>query len=137
MDDLPSLDPELYKGLIAVKNFQGNVEDLSLDFTLSQDGMEFHTPLDAGVFTQHRKDLGPSRTVELIPGGKDIPVTNENKIRYVYLVANYRLNVQIARQCKAFFRGLSTIIDIKWLRMFNQVLRNTAVVTIEVLTYSW
>lgn len=38
VDDLRSLDPELYNGLIAVKNFRGNVEDLSLDFTLTQDG---------------------------------------------------------------------------------------------------
>lgn len=58
--------------------------------------------------------------MELIPGGSNIPVTNENRIRYVYLVANYRLNVQISKQCKAFFRGLSIIIDVKWLRMFNQ-----------------
>ncbi|KAF7730412.1 hypothetical protein EC973_002218 [Apophysomyces ossiformis] len=38
LDDLPSLDPELYKGLIAVKNFPGNVEDLCLDFTLTENG---------------------------------------------------------------------------------------------------
>ncbi|CDS05598.1 hypothetical protein LRAMOSA08126 [Lichtheimia ramosa] len=102
LDDLRSLDPELYNGLIAVKNFRGNVEDLSLDFTLTQD------------------EFGKTRTVELIPGGSNIPVTNANCIQYVYRVANYRLNTQIAKQCKAFFRGLSTIIDIKWLRMFNQ-----------------
>ncbi|KAI8394277.1 uncharacterized protein BYT42DRAFT_487189 [Radiomyces spectabilis] len=102
LDDLPSLDPELYNGLIQVKNFQGDVEDLCLDFTLTRD------------------ELGQSETVELIPGGTHIPVTNTNRIRYVYLVADYRLNVQIAKQSKAFHRGLSTIIDIKWLRMFNQ-----------------
>ncbi|KAG0174428.1 hypothetical protein DFQ30_004502 [Apophysomyces sp. BC1015] len=102
LDDLPSLDPELYKGLITVKNFPGNVEDLCLDFTLTEN------------------EFGQSRTVELIPGGGNIPVTNQNRIRYVYLVANYRLNVQIAKQCKAFYKGLSTIIDVKWLRMFNQ-----------------
>lgn len=38
MDDLPSLDPELYKGLIQVKNFEGNVEDLCLDFSLTPNG---------------------------------------------------------------------------------------------------
>ncbi|KAI9026654.1 hypothetical protein CLU79DRAFT_853565 [Phycomyces nitens] len=102
LDDLPSLDPELYKGLIEVKNFQGNVEDLCLDFTLA------------------RNEYGKSSVIELVPGGSNIPVTDKNRIRYVYLVANYRLNVQIAKQCKAFFRGLSTIVDIKWLRMFNE-----------------
>ncbi|ORX47515.1 HECT-domain-containing protein [Hesseltinella vesiculosa] len=104
LDDLPSLDPDLYKGLMQVKHFQGNVEDLCLDFSLTDNGMAKN-----GI-----------HTVNLIPRGNEIQVTNENKIRYVYLVANYRLNVQIARQCKAFFNGLSTIIDPKWLRMFNQ-----------------
>lgn len=102
MDDLASLDPELYKGLLAVKNFDGNVEDLSLDFT-----------------STHLEN-GKSINVELIPGGSNIAVTNQNRIQYIYLIANYRLNVQIAKQCRAFFRGLSTIVDIKWLRMFNQ-----------------
>ncbi|KAI8970934.1 hypothetical protein BDB01DRAFT_812998 [Pilobolus umbonatus] len=102
LDDLSSLDPELYKGLLSVKNFTGDVEDLSLDFTITQD------------------DVGKTRVIELIPNGSHIPVTNQNRIQYIYLVANYRLNVQIAKQCKAFFRGLSTIVDPKWLRMFNQ-----------------
>ncbi|KAI7903093.1 uncharacterized protein BX663DRAFT_536455 [Cokeromyces recurvatus] len=103
LDDLSSLDPDLYKGLLAVKNYEGNVEDLSLDFT-----------------STHFENDGTSTTVDLIPGGSHISVTNQNRIQYIYSVANYRLNVQIARQCRAFFKGLSTIIDIKWLRMFNQ-----------------
>ncbi|KAG2200529.1 hypothetical protein INT47_012315 [Mucor saturninus] len=101
LDDLASLDPELYKGLLAVKNFDGNVEDLSLDFT-----------------STHLEN-GRSVNVELIANGSQIAVTNANRIQYIYLMANYRLNVQIAKQCRAFFRGLSTIVDIKWLRMFN------------------
>ncbi|KAI8973336.1 hypothetical protein BDF20DRAFT_792920, partial [Mycotypha africana] len=103
LDDLSSLDPELYKGLLAVKNYKGNVEDLSLDFT-----------------STHMEADGKSVSVDLIPNGSNIPVTNQNRIHYIYSVANYRLNVQIAKQCRAFFRGLSTIIDVKWLRMFNQ-----------------
>jgi hypothetical protein len=66
-------------------------------------------------------DIESSEIIDLIPNGRNIPVTNENRIRYIYLVANYRLNIQIGKQCKAFFRGLSTIIDPKWIRMFNQV----------------
>ena len=33
--------------------------------------------------------------VELIKGGKDLPVTNENKLEYIHRVADYRLNVQV------------------------------------------
>lgn len=133
MDDLPSLDPDLYNGLIKVKNFDGNVEDLCLDFTVTHDGelpsflFWFHVSLMSFFvfciffFFFAQTDYGHTRTVELIPGGSHIAVTNENRIRYVYHVANYRLNVQIAKQCRAFYHGLSTIVDTKWLRMFNEV----------------
>lgn len=39
VDDLASYDPELYKGLVQLKNYAGNVEkDLSLNFTVSEEG---------------------------------------------------------------------------------------------------
>lgn len=41
LDDLASLDPELYNGLIFLKNYTGNPEDLSLNFAVATEG-----PLD-------------------------------------------------------------------------------------------
>lgn len=38
LDDLVSLDPELYNGLIFLKHYDKNFEDLSLNFTISEDG---------------------------------------------------------------------------------------------------
>lgn len=39
VDDLSSLDPELFEGMIFLKNYLGNVEaDLSLNFTVTDDG---------------------------------------------------------------------------------------------------
>lgn len=38
LDDLASLDPDLYRGLIYLKNYTGNPEDLSLDFSITEDG---------------------------------------------------------------------------------------------------
>ncbi|KAF9956268.1 hypothetical protein BGZ72_002857 [Mortierella alpina] len=102
LDDLPSLDPDLYKGLMFLKNYEGNVEDLSLYFTVDDE------------------EMGQTITRELIPNGSNTLVTRENRIRYIYLTAHYRLNTQIDRQCRAFFRGLSDLIDPKWLWMFNQ-----------------
>ncbi|KAM0751833.1 HECT-domain-containing protein [Meredithblackwellia eburnea MCA 4105] len=103
LDDLADLDPELYNGLIFLKNYTGNVEqDLSLNFTINDE------------------EFGVSRTIELVPGGSDIAVTNENRIRYIYLTSHYRLNGQMALQCAAFFSGLSEIIPERFLRMFNQ-----------------
>ncbi|GAA5871520.1 hypothetical protein JCM3774_006285 [Rhodotorula dairenensis] len=103
LDDLASLDPELYNGLLKLKTYPGNVEeDLSLNFTITEE------------------DFGVSRSVDLIPRGSEIAVTNENRMQYIVLVSNYRLNVQIAPQCRAFYSGLFEIINPRWLRMFNQ-----------------
>ncbi|KIM29078.1 hypothetical protein M408DRAFT_329093 [Serendipita vermifera MAFF 305830] len=102
LDDLASLDPELYQGLIFLKNYAGNPEELSLDFTISEE------------------DLGVTRTVELKPNGSNIPVTKANRLEYIILVAHYRLTKQIKKQSEAFFEGLSELIEPRWLRMFNQ-----------------
>ncbi|KAJ7683722.1 hypothetical protein B0H17DRAFT_1073869 [Mycena rosella] len=102
LDDLASLDPELYNGLIFLKHYAGNPEDLSLNFTVAIE------------------DFGVTKTVDLIPDGSNIAVTKENRLQYIYLVSHYRLSKQIKLQSEAFFEGLSEIIDHKWLKMFNQ-----------------
>ncbi|GMF47497.1 unnamed protein product [Phytophthora fragariaefolia] len=96
LNELPSLDPEIYK------SYEGDVEDLGLTHTVVQD-----------VF-------GEQKEVEIIPGGGNVPVTNRNKTRYIHLVANYYLNTQIREQCAAFRMGLSDLIDPRWLQMFNE-----------------
>lgn len=40
LDDLSSLDPELYQGLIFLKHYTGNPEDLSLNFTVAVEGTD-------------------------------------------------------------------------------------------------
>jgi hypothetical protein len=105
LDDLGSidgLDKELYRGLISLKNFDGNVEELSLNFTVTDE------------------EFGVSRTRELIPGGANIPVTNLNRMEYIYRISHYRLTTQIQQQCHAFFTGLADIINPRWLRSFNR-----------------
>ncbi|KAI0074242.1 HECT-domain-containing protein [Panus rudis PR-1116 ss-1] len=102
LDDLQSLDPQLYQGLIFLKNYTGDPEELSLNFTITIE--EFDT----------------TKTIPLIPNGENIPVTRENRLRYILMVSHYRLNKQIRKQSDAFFEGLSDMIDPKWLRMFNQ-----------------
>lgn len=100
---LESLDKDLYRGLIALKNYTGDVEnDFSLNFTVSKD------------------EFGEQTVSELIPGGSDIPVTRENRLSYIYHMTRYRLSVQIDAQCRAFFGGLSDLIDPRWLKLLNR-----------------
>ncbi len=107
INDLRDLDESLYQGLLKLKNYPGNVEDFSLDFTITD------TVSLPGAPTQ-------TITRELMPGGANIPVTNENRPLYVFLVAQHRLTNQPKYQTQAFLKGLGEIINPKWLSMFNQ-----------------
>jgi ubiquitin-protein ligase E3 C len=51
--------------------------------------------------------------------GRNISVTNDNRIEYIHLVANYKLNKQIHEQVSEFRRGVSDVINLEWLRMFD------------------
>ncbi|XP_022369655.1 ubiquitin-protein ligase E3C isoform X1 [Enhydra lutris kenyoni] len=99
---LASLDPEVYKNLLFLKSYEGDVEELGLNFTVVNN------------------DLGEAQVVELKFGGKDIPVTSANRIAYIHLVADYRLNRQIRQHCLAFRQGLANVVNLEWLRMFDQ-----------------
>jgi len=51
--------------------------------------------------------------------GSTIPVTRDNRIEYVHLMADYRLNKQIAEQSKAVVMGLNEVVPAGWLRLFS------------------
>ncbi|KAF9876081.1 iq and hect domain protein [Colletotrichum karsti] len=107
VNDLRDLDEELYQGMLRLKNFRGNVADLSLDFTITD---------------QVSLPGQPVRTVSrnLIPNGENVNVTNDNRLLYISYVARHRLVAQPSQQTAAFLRGLRSIIAPSWLSMFNQ-----------------
>uniref|UniRef100_A0A6Q2ZPM2 HECT-type E3 ubiquitin transferase n=1 Tax=Esox lucius TaxID=8010 RepID=A0A6Q2ZPM2_ESOLU len=101
IDELPSLDSEFYKNLTSIKRYDGDVSDLGLTLSYDEDVM--------GQLVCH----------ELIPGGKTMLVTNENKISYIHLMAHFRMHTQIKEQTAAFIRGFRSIINPEWLHMFS------------------
>ncbi|XP_026435029.1 E3 ubiquitin-protein ligase UPL6-like isoform X1 [Papaver somniferum] len=102
LNDLPSLDPELYRHLIFLKHYKGDISALELYFVIVSN------------------EYGEQTEEELILGGKEIRVTNENVIRYIHLIATHRLNIQIRRQSTHFLRGFSQLIQKDWISMFNE-----------------
>ncbi|KIJ59650.1 hypothetical protein HYDPIDRAFT_32985 [Hydnomerulius pinastri MD-312] len=122
LDDLASLDPDLYQGLVFLKNYTGNMEDLSLNFTVATEGTVLppHISYSIPQVPDPEIEFGVAKALDLIPNGSNVPVTRENRLQYIYLISHYRLSKQIKLQSEAFFEGLSEMIDPKWLRMFNQ-----------------
>lgn len=98
---LASLDPVMYRSLLYLKSYKGDVTDLGLDFTVLSD------------------ELGERRVDELKPHGSNIPVNNHNRIEYIHLMADYKLNKQIRAQCYAFKQGIGNVVPLEWLQMFN------------------
>ncbi|CAG8956396.1 hypothetical protein HYFRA_00003779 [Hymenoscyphus fraxineus] len=107
INDLRDLDESLYQGLLKLKNYPGNVEDFSLDFTITD------TISPPGEPTE-------TITRDLMRDGSNVPVTNENKTLYISCVARHRLQNQPYQQTQAFLKGLGEIIKPYWLSMFNQ-----------------
>lgn len=53
------------------------------------------------------------------PNGRNIPVTNDNRLEYIQRLADLKLNRQIRKQCAAFREGLDSVVPLLWLRLFN------------------
>ncbi|KAH7199866.1 hypothetical protein DER44DRAFT_872524 [Fusarium oxysporum] len=107
VNDLRDMDEDLYRGMLRLKNYPGDVSELGIDFTIEDQVSDPKNP----VKTVTRK---------LIANGDQIHVTNDNRLLYISYVARHRLVVQPAPQTSAFLRGLRSIIRPSWLSMFNQ-----------------
>lgn len=92
-------DVELYKHLITVRDYKGDARDLMMTFAVT--------------------DMYSKKEIELIKDGSNIPVTNENKIKYIYYYSYYILNVQNKEQTSAFLQGISDIIPLSLLKLFT------------------
>lgn len=115
LNDLRDLDEALYQGLLQLKNYPGNVENMGLNFEVTDTLFPSDRP---SAYNPSQKPI--QRTRELRPDGSNTAVTNFNRPLYISAVARHRLSVQPFAQTSAFLKGLGTIIAPSWLSMFNQ-----------------
>ncbi|XP_014204707.1 ubiquitin-protein ligase E3B [Copidosoma floridanum] len=101
LDELASLDNDLYRSLTLLKHYEGDITDLELTFSFEENVM--------GKLVNH----------ELRPGGRVVTVTNDNKIHYIHLIAQFRMYMQIKDQIAAFTKGFRSIIKPNWLSLFS------------------
>ena len=60
------------------------------------------------TFSIEAEEYGVTHIIDLVPDGRTIPVTDENKTEYVRLVSEYKLQTSVKDQLKEFLTGLST-----------------------------
>jgi len=65
-------------------------------------------------------EYGEQKIIDLVPDGRNIAVTEENKHEYVRLVVEYRLSTSIQDQLNAFLGGFHDIVPAELVAIFNE-----------------
>jgi E3 ubiquitin-protein ligase HUWE1 len=87
--DMESLDPDYYKSLVWM--LENDITDIITE-TFSVDNDKF----------------GVVETIDFIPSGRNIAVTEENKHEYVRLMVEWKLTGSVKEQLDEFLKGKST-----------------------------
>ncbi|KAJ2397558.1 ubiquitin-protein ligase (E3) [Coemansia sp. RSA 2559] len=125
-NDLPTLDEDLYRGLVALKNYPVPEAQFATTNTNTTAARGFSGAdeedeiyrvfgLDFTISVSTRN--GATRTVPLVPKGETVKVTAQNRLLYLDLIAQYKLVKQIEAPTKAFMNGLHAIVPSVWLRL--------------------
>ncbi|KAK9246420.1 hypothetical protein V1506DRAFT_457070 [Lipomyces tetrasporus] len=101
LKDMETLDLEYYKSLVWM--LENDITDVITE-TMS---------LEAD-------DYGDKKIIDLVPNGRDIPVTEENKHEYVKLVVGYRLLTSVEEQLESFLNGFYDIVPKDLISIFNE-----------------
>ncbi|KAJ0390389.1 hypothetical protein P43SY_011282 [Pythium insidiosum] len=99
LDDLQFFDPELHKSLTQVLETKG-VESVGLDFSVNQVARD-----------------GSVSVVDLIPNGRNIAVTDENKALFVERKFKYTVLESVASQLGAFVQGVHEVVPVELLML--------------------
>lgn len=100
--DMESEDYSFYRGLICL--MENNINNLGLDLTFSTEINEF----------------GVTETRDLIANGRNVPVTEENKMEYIRLVCQMKMTGAIKQQLNSFLEGFYDIIPMRLISIFNE-----------------
>jgi hypothetical protein len=103
LEDLEEFEPALFNTLRNVGKMDAGIEDLEMTFSVSVD------------------NFGAEEIVELKEGGKEIAVTQENKLEWVDLYLDYLLNKSIESQFGAFLRGFRLVMNGLAMQFFNHL----------------
>lgn len=99
--DMEAIDPDFYRSLKTILEF--NLSDIGLDLNFSIDDLSF----------------GRSQVIDLLPSGRLVPVTEENKEEYVRLVCQHRMTTAIQSQIKSYLAGFYELVNPELIAIFT------------------
>ncbi|KAH6996749.1 hypothetical protein EDB80DRAFT_132055 [Ilyonectria destructans] len=99
--DMESFDPDYYKSLCWM--LENDITDIITE-----------------TFSVEDDEFGVTNVVDLIPNGREVAVTEENKHDYVRLVVEHKLLSSVKEQMESFLRGFHEIIPAELIAIFNE-----------------
>ncbi|RAO65801.1 uncharacterized protein BHQ10_001813 [Talaromyces amestolkiae] len=112
----------VYKSILGKSVSIKDMETLDLDYYKSLLWMLENdiTDIITETFAIETDDFGETQVIDLIPNGRNIPVTQENKEEYVQRVVEYKLAGSVKEQLENFLKGFHDIIPPDLISIFNE-----------------
>lgn len=101
LKDMESVDPDYYKSLVWI--LENDITDIIEE-----------------TFSVETDDYGEHNVIDLIPDGRNIAVTEENKQEYVKTIVEYKLNVSVKEQMDNFLIGFFSLIPKELISIFDE-----------------
>lgn len=100
----------VYKQMLGKPVAMKDMETLDLDYSKSLQWMLENdiTDILTENFAVETDAFGETQVIDLVPNGRNIPVTQENKEEYVQRVVDYRLTGSVQEQLDNFLKGMQT-----------------------------
>ncbi|KAH8887747.1 putative ubiquitin-protein ligase, partial [Thozetella sp. PMI_491] len=113
----------LYKMILSKSVVLADMEGVDADFHRSLQWM-LDNDISGGIleqtFSTEDERFGVITVEDLIPNGRNIDVTNENKKEYVDLMVKWRIEKRIAEQFQAFKEGFHELIPQDLINVFDE-----------------
>ncbi|KAF7506729.1 hypothetical protein GJ744_011453 [Endocarpon pusillum] len=101
IQDMEGVDEDFHRNLTWM--LENDIENV-VDLTFSVDDDQF----------------GETKTVDLKPGGSEIPVTNQSKKEYIELVTEWKIQKRVSEQFNAFIAGFNELIPADLVNVFDE-----------------
>jgi E3 ubiquitin-protein ligase HUWE1 len=114
-NDIEGLEPEYFKSLKQILEFP--LEDLGLELTFSAESQTFGRHQVTSSTPPPLLDL--FQVVDLVPNGRNIAVTDQNKTDYIRLISHHSMTSAIHSQITSFLDGFYELVPVEMISVFT------------------
>ncbi|KAI9720525.1 MAG: hypothetical protein M1828_005609 [Chrysothrix sp. TS-e1954] len=112
----------VYKRILGKAVSIKDMETVDLDYSKNMEWMLNNdiTDIITETFSETQDKFGVEEVIDLLPDGRNVAVTEENKHEYVRLVIEYRLTGSVKDQLESFLEGFHDIVPAELISVFDE-----------------